>query len=321
MIAALTPCRRLRGAIVIRVESFERRIGGGWLTAALGGMIWLSMAMTSSASPAVPDGRVEAELVSRATALVPGETAPLGLRLQMDPGWHTYWKNPGDSGMATQLQWDLPDGYEVSGIEWPAPDYFELGGLASYAYEGEIVLPVSLRVPPAAGPGASVTLRATADWLVCKQTCEPGMAALALTLPVVARPVDAEPDLRWAELFAWADARQPGLEPGVKVRALSSGDGYRLTVDDPALDFARVTADAFARFFTADPMALDMVAPQPMTAAEGVGLHLELDRPTHAPRAAERLPGVLVYRDGGPLHVYAVDVPVLDQPARVPASD
>ena len=104
------------------------------------------MASTALAAP-VKTEHVEAELVAERTALVPGKPITVALRLKMAEGWHTYWRNPGDSGLPTTLAWKLPDGVGVGAIQWPAPHALPTGPLVNYGYEGEVLLLTGLTVP------------------------------------------------------------------------------------------------------------------------------------------------------------------------------
>lgn len=282
------------------------------LTSGLVGLLAMAiLALTADAAEpgAVRDGRVEAELIAQHAALVPGETARVGLRLQMDNGWHTYWKNPGDSGMTTLIDWDLPDGFVAHEIDWPAPEYFEVSGLASFAYEGEIVLPVRIEVP-ADFTGSDVTLRATADWLVCKEQCEPGSAALSMTLPVVQNPANVLADTTHRDLFAWAAARQPRAMMDGHVTANRQGDVFTLAVREalPRVQDASATA---ARFFPAGPMSIAMSEPQSYEASEDRSIRLTLAANTFTD-PPERLQGVLVLRRGEQLQPIKIDVPLRD---------
>ncbi|MEO0515278.1 MAG: protein-disulfide reductase DsbD domain-containing protein [Planctomycetota bacterium] len=260
-----------------------------------------------SSNAAVRDGRVEAELISKHTALVPGETALLGLRLTMDEGWHTYWSNPGDSGMATSITWNLPEGFAAHGIDWPAPDYYDVGGLASYAYEGQILLPVRIDVPKDI-TGDEVTLKATADWLVCKEQCEPGTADLAITLPVASTPADVSVDPANQPLFAWAEARQPQPIIEDRVTALRQGETYTLTVRN-VLANPEHAETITARFFPNDPMAIAMGETQHHEFIHDGGVRIMLAaNPLSDPPS--RLQGVLVLRQGDQLQANEIDVPL-----------
>src|SRR5271169_6907272 len=105
----------------------------------LASMLLCAAAQGALAAPFRADF-VEAELVPEHLAWVPGEQAWVALRLKHDPHWHTYWKNPGDAGAATRLQWKLPAGYEAGPIEWPVPRLIPVPPLANYGYEGEVLL-------------------------------------------------------------------------------------------------------------------------------------------------------------------------------------
>lgn len=172
----------------------------------------------------VKNAHVEAELVSETKSIRPGETLWLALRLRMEEGWHTYWKDPGDSGLATSVQWDLPEGFEAGGIEWPRPERIELPPLVSFGYEGEVFLPVRVRVPVSLEAGSVQRIGARVKWLSCKEMCVPGKAELSLELPVSAGP--SAIDERWREGFAGA-RRTLGLGPLKKNGTGEIGPGIR----------------------------------------------------------------------------------------------
>jgi thiol:disulfide interchange protein/DsbC/DsbD-like thiol-disulfide interchange protein len=138
---------------------------------------------------AVKTEHVTAELVASASAVQPGQTVQVGLLLQHIPHWHTYWRNPGDSGLPTTLSWTLPDGSRIGDIQWPAPKRLPIGPLVNYGYEDELLLPMAFTAPADARPGSELLLKARADWLVCKDVCIPENATLELRLPVVAAGV------------------------------------------------------------------------------------------------------------------------------------
>jgi thiol:disulfide interchange protein DsbD len=166
---------------------------------------------------------VEVELVGESAAVVPGQALRLGLRIRHDPHWHTYWRNPGDSGLATQLALELPAGFRAGAIEWPAPQRLFIPPLANYGYEGEIVLPVPVEVP-AAIDAARVRFTGRASWLMCREVCIPGEADVALELPLQREGTAARS--RFAALFDEADRRMPRQ----RIAARAFADGATLSI-------------------------------------------------------------------------------------------
>ncbi len=139
----------------------------------------------ASAGPVVQTPQVRAELVAHAPQGVgPGKPLQLGLWLQHQPHWHTYWKNPGDSGLATTLNWTLPQGWRPGDIQWPTARKIPVGSLANYGYEGSLLLPVTVTLPKRAIPGPSVKVTLEASWLVCEKECVPQDGKFVLQLPV-----------------------------------------------------------------------------------------------------------------------------------------
>lgn len=172
-----------------------------------GVLVWL--ALVPAVVPAqTPAAHVHAELVSETSALVPGQLTWLGVRLIHEPHWHTYWINPGDSGLPTKLSWTLPAEMHAGAIDWPAPRRFDVGGLYNFGYDGDVLLPVPLDVSSRMRIGTTAPIAVTARWLVCREECIPGEATLALELPVAA---GARPDVRSQAAFVAARAARPRL--------------------------------------------------------------------------------------------------------------
>ena len=141
----------------------------------------------SSSAAEVETPRVRAELVAQAPDGVnPGQSFLLGLQIEHQPEWHTYWKNSGDSGLATELSWQLPPGLMAGAIQWPTPQTLRVGPLVNYGYEDSLLLPVPINVAadfqaPASG---MVDIKLHASWLVCRVECIPEEADLTLQIPV-----------------------------------------------------------------------------------------------------------------------------------------
>ena len=147
--------------------------------------------------------QLRAELLAHAPeGVAPGKPLWLGLLLEHAPHWHTYWKNPGDSGLPTKLQWSVPPGVDLGEIEWPVPQRLPVGPLMNFGYEGRVLLPVKVQVP-AGFDAASLSVQLQADWLVCKEVCLPQTGRFSLQLPSqAATSVNAA-------LFDEAQRRQP----------------------------------------------------------------------------------------------------------------
>lgn len=143
--------------------------------------------------------QVQVRLLTSHEAVSPGGTILAGLQIEHDPEWHTYWRNPGDSGLATSLTWSIePQTAGVVSLQgetlWPAPRRIPVGPLANYGYEGTMVLGQRLTLPQALPAGQPIRLRLEARWLVCKDVCIPGEAVLERTLQVQSEMSAPGPD-------------------------------------------------------------------------------------------------------------------------------
>jgi len=156
----------------------------------------------------VDTGEVEAELVADVAAIRPGEEFQLALRLKMDPHWHVYWINPGDTGLVPQIDWSLPEGFEVGEMEFPIPHRIPTPPLMSYGYEDEIFILMKAKAPESLEPGEQVRLNGHASWLVCEDACIPGDAKLGLELLVSATGETLAP-AEYADEIADARAALP----------------------------------------------------------------------------------------------------------------
>ncbi len=163
-------------------------------------IVWLGLAPAVLAPAALAQGistpassaggpqrteRIEAELVSMSAWATPGSTVVVAIRQDIEPGWHTYWRNPGDSGGATTLDWRLPEGVSAGSILWPLPERQPYLGMVNYGYSGEVFLPVPIDIPASVRAGQTLNLQVTAHFLVCSaEMCVPDDLELALALPV-----------------------------------------------------------------------------------------------------------------------------------------
>ena len=173
----------------------------------LAGLIFALAVSGQALAQPVNTGHLTVELVSGTQGVAPGQSVHIALRQQIQTGWHTYWRNPGDSGEPTKVKWTLPDGWTVSDFTWPTPHRLPVGPLVNYGYTGEVLLPMTLSVPVSAKAGQSVTLTAVASFLVCADICVPEDGTLTLTLPVTAAPGALDP--KWAGPIAATLAAAP----------------------------------------------------------------------------------------------------------------
>jgi DsbC/DsbD-like thiol-disulfide interchange protein/cytochrome c biogenesis protein CcdA len=171
----------------------------------------------------VTTDQVRAELVAHAPeGVAPGKPLQLGLAITHQPKWHTYWKNPGDSGLPTSLTWQLPAGVAAGEIAWPTPQKLPVGPLMNYGYEGQLLLPVAVTVNNFDADTLEVKLRA--DWLVCKDVCIPEGGDFVLKLPSRAATVGH------TALFDAARAAQPVDVPGATATAEVGAQSLSLRV-------------------------------------------------------------------------------------------
>ena len=170
---------------------------------------------------------VRVELITDRAA--PGPGMRLGLKFDLDPEWHIYWQNPGDSGGPPEVAWTFPPGMMASGIEWPAPERVDIGGLINYGYHDTVVLPVAVAVAADARIPQQFTIRASVRWMVCSNLCVPGKAELALTFPLGAE--ESRQVAGWKSAVDAARERAPKPAPAPwKASARSASDTFVLEV-------------------------------------------------------------------------------------------
>jgi thiol:disulfide interchange protein DsbD len=158
---------------------------------------------------AVRSGKAEADWLRASSTYEPGKPVQTAVRMVLDPGWHTYWENPGEAGMEISATWELPDGWTAGDLEHPVPIRFEAGGLVGFGYKGTVLFPVKF-IPPAGFTGVA-KLRGKLSWLACNaDQCLPGKAELEITLDsgAPAETPEAKPIRE-----ALAKVPQPGENP------------------------------------------------------------------------------------------------------------
>lgn len=253
-------------------------------------LILLLLALTALPGLAAPvqTPHAEAELVAATAHARPGETLTVALRLKHEEKWHTYWRNPGDSGMPTRIAWDLPAGVQAGPILWPVPERIPVGPLTNYGYEGEIFLLTEIRVPAEWPAGNPLPLKAKADWLICKDLCQPGGTTLTLDVPTAAGP-PASHD-QWAAPIAAARAALPTESGGWNAKTSVTERHIVIDATPPESDRAGIET---LSFFPDTPEIIDNPSPQSLEKSAG-GLRLLLVAAPGFKGEVKSLSGLLV---------------------------
>lgn len=238
------------------------------------------------AQSSVTAAHVTVSLVSENASLPPAKSSWVGVRFQLEKGWHVYWINPGDSGEPPKVDWKLPAGFKAGELQFPAPHRLPLQTLMNFGYEDDVLYPVALAVSPAASGNAVLT--ASVRWMICKDTCIPGKATLTLVVPVnvaAPKPTAHQP------LFKEALTRIPRRpDPGWTIQATLSGDTIVLAVSRLMLP---TQTSPKVEFFPFDDLVIENAAAQALTLKPPV-FELRLKKSEQMSRPPARLRGVVV---------------------------
>ncbi|MGH9345199.1 MAG: protein-disulfide reductase DsbD domain-containing protein, partial [Terriglobia bacterium] len=150
-------------------------------------------------------------LISEESGIHPGQKISLGLHFEIEEGWHTYWVNPGDSGQPAFVRWQLPQGWQPGATLWPLPKRIPDHSMVDYGYENDVLLIVPVRAPTNLAVAGTVNLRASVEWLVCRDVCVPIQTEVDLPLPVIKGTGVAYS--QWHNLFQKARAMLPRPAP------------------------------------------------------------------------------------------------------------
>jgi len=250
------------------------------------------------AADTVVSEHLTARLIAENAATQPGDTVTVALHQKMAPGWHTYWRNPGDSGQAPSLAWELPQGVVVGEPHWPAPHRLPVGPLVNFGYSDETALLYDVTVPAGWPAGQPLALAADAEILVCAEICIPVSGRVALN---VATAAVTEKDPANAALFAETRAEQPLPAPW-PVRANAANGRFSLQLDGPQGDFSAVTG---AYVFADAWGVLDHPAAQRIgIGGDGLSVHASLGEAG----AGKMFSGVVtLYQGDGPARSFRID--------------
>ncbi len=243
---------------------------------------------------------MEAELIAKHASIKPGATIHAALRLKIKEHWHTYWLNPGDSGLPTKLTWSLPQGFNAGPIQWPHPKRLPLGPLTNFGYEGEVLHLVDIATPATLVAGQSATLKAKAEWLVCKDICIPESADLTLTLPITSEQPKAEG--KWADAFRLNEDALPAEASKGTAGLPALFSGKTLILDLPVDQFMQ-KGNTEVVLFPDSATLIVHSATQKVTAKKSGGLQLEVPLAEPLDSSLQTFSGVLVSQIGwGSLH-------------------
>jgi DsbC/DsbD-like thiol-disulfide interchange protein len=203
---------------------------------------------------------VKARLVSEVSAVGPGQVFWVALELNIRDGWHTYWRNPGDSGEPTKLAWQLPPGFTAGDIVWTTPHRFEIAPLVNYGYGKHAMHLVQITAPKDLKAGTPITLAAKASWLVCSDVCIPEDAALQLNMPASAQAGGIDP--KESPLFTAARSELPSAQPAA-INARIQGDQLIIALGSEwGATLSQIKSLAF---FPYDEGGIEYATPQKLT--------------------------------------------------------
>ncbi|WP_417470917.1 protein-disulfide reductase DsbD family protein [Maricaulis sp.] len=256
---------------------------------------------------------VDASLVSDRAVVAPGESFHIGLRQVMPEGWHTYWRNPGDNGLPTEVRWDVPAGVSIGEIEWPAPEEMPLAEtIMDYGYHGEVVLPFPVELDAGFAAGELV-VTGHASWLVCEIICVPEERTLSLTLPVAAQS-QRDADGYWY-IQAALDAVPQPVE-GLEARIGFGADAIVLELEGG--DFAAAEPDwQDLTFFPHDGALIQHAAGQRSEREAGLARLILAPGFNPQPQSGTLRGGVLRYTlgSGGGAREVSVEIQARPDPA------
>ncbi|MBS0547866.1 MAG: thioredoxin family protein [Proteobacteria bacterium] len=259
---------------------------------------------------------VRAELISEAGAIKAGEPFWVALRQTIRPHWHTYWKNPGDSGLPTEIEWTLPAGAKADPIVWPTPSFIDVGGIVNYGFHDDILLLVKI-TPPADASG-TFHLAAAANWLVCDDVCIPEEGKFALDLPVGSAATPAGGTIR--ALFDKARRDVPMASPWPARYGVAKSGDPTLVVEAKGLKPETISGVYF--FPSGWGGVANMTKQTATVTAEGIRIPLKKGEAQDKGGPPQELTGTLVLTEktGGGAQRQAFDIAARLDPAFVPSA-
>ena len=243
------------------------------------------------------------ELISDAASIKPGQDLRLGVHYILDPGWHIYWINPGDSGQPPSFQWQLPGGFQAGKVEWPRPERLSSSQLVDYGYKDDVLFVVPVRTPANLSSSAPIPISLDAKWLICREVCIPDRTQLHLSLPVSSSVPTSSGH---AALFTRTRALLPRTAPKRwKTSVQSQKENFVLTVNAGR-------PIRTATFFPVDPGQIENAAPQRAVSTPN-GVRITLKKSEVLVKPISTLRGLLEIAGG---EAYEVEAPVSSENAQ-----
>lgn len=177
--------------------------------------------------PVVQKAHTEVEMIPQFLSLADGQEFWIGVRFTPEPGWHTYWQNPGDSGLAPEIEWQFPPGFSVKEMVWPRPHRILADPLVTFGYDGESFLLYKISTPTDFFPEGEVAITAKVKWLTCKEICIPGTGSFDLRLPAV--PEGGQSNPRFLEFHKKHKGQYPMHEAVGALKAWDRGPVWEIT--------------------------------------------------------------------------------------------
>lgn len=252
----------------------------GLLTA----ILFAAMPGSGNAEAVIASDQLNARLIAEQSQVRPGDTLTIALAQEIAPHWHTYWKNPGDSGQGPFLDWQLPEGASASEFHWPAPDRIAVEHLMNYGYSDRTAQLTDIQVPANWPLGTPFPVNADAEILVCEKICIPVSGKLSLSVPTGAESIA---DASQADYFRDIRAQIPVASPW-QARIDNGPNVFALAV---AAERAELEGARELYFFPDEWGVVEHAAAQKAKTGDD-GLTLSLPRGQVAPGSA--LSGVLV---------------------------
>ena len=268
----------------------------------------------------VEEPHISVRMVADTSSIQAGQSFYLGVEYTMEEAWHIYWKNPGDTGIPTNIQWQLPEGFKAGELKWPTPKIYLMGGLMNYVYENTVILMAEITAPATLPENAKYIFKARSDWLICKDICIPGGADLALEIPS-SGPSEGEMSNSLQQSFALNQANWPSkaADRELTVRAYDGDDSLYLSLEFKSLAASNI--DLKTLYFFEDNMlnrdengypfspTIDANAAQSFKANNDT-ISVKLSKSEWGPENIEKIGGVLGTAQGG----ISFETKILDSP-------